>query len=117
MDDERILFIHPPLGALAQTGEFAVPENKEDAPALRAHRFMHGTRDVRGTCRVQVCRSSGTWSLGLKETEHSIQNAYIATILDAQHYVYIENQFFSKCEPYLLFGCAILSTRSNLLYF
>lgn len=28
--------------------------------------------------------------------QHSIQNAYIATILEAQHYIYIENQFFSN---------------------
>ncbi|ORY93035.1 hypothetical protein BCR43DRAFT_496218 [Syncephalastrum racemosum] len=94
MDDERILFIHPPLGGMGQGLEFGVPENKEDLPSRRAHRFMHGTRDVHGTCRVQVCRSSGTWSLGLKETEHSIQNAYIGTIMGAEHYVYIENQFF-----------------------
>lgn len=28
--------------------------------------------------------------------QHSIQNAYIDVINNAQHYVYIENQFFSK---------------------
>ncbi|CAG8616793.1 14882_t:CDS:10, partial [Cetraspora pellucida] len=47
-----------------------------------------------GTCKVQVLRSSAAWSLGLEETEHSIQNAYIDTIKNAKHFVYIENQFF-----------------------
>ncbi|KAJ3333812.1 hypothetical protein HDU93_008370 [Gonapodya sp. JEL0774] len=42
---------------------------------------------------IQLCRSSSLWSSGLN-TEHSIANAYIATIYDAQHFIYIENQFF-----------------------
>ncbi|CCF55777.1 hypothetical protein KAFR_0A03420 [Kazachstania africana CBS 2517] len=48
----------------------------------------------RSTCEVQVLRSAGNWSLGLKETEHSIQNAYLKLIETSQHYIYIENQFF-----------------------
>lgn len=47
-----------------------------------------------GTCEIQVLRSSGPWSLGLKQTEHSIQNAYIKAIEQSEHFVYIENQFF-----------------------
>lgn len=47
----------------------------------------------RGNMNVQVLRSSADWSSGIL-TEHSIQNAYIHTILNAKHYVYIENQFF-----------------------
>ncbi|CAG8552345.1 5973_t:CDS:10, partial [Acaulospora colombiana] len=47
-----------------------------------------------GTCSVQILRSSSAWSHGLPETEHSIQNAYIHTIQNAQHFIYIENQFF-----------------------
>lgn len=47
-----------------------------------------------GTCEVQLLRSSGSWSLGLKETEHSIQNAYLKIIETSEHFVYIENQFF-----------------------
>ncbi|GAV55262.1 hypothetical protein ZYGR_0AS05860 [Zygosaccharomyces rouxii] len=48
----------------------------------------------RATCEVQVLRSAGYWSLGLKETEHSIQNAYLKLIETSEHYIYIENQFF-----------------------
>ncbi|RCK63977.1 Phospholipase D1 [Candida viswanathii] len=47
-----------------------------------------------GTCEVQLLRSSGNWSLGLKEHEQSIQNAYLRLIETSEHFVYIENQFF-----------------------
>ncbi|KAF2402034.1 putative phospholipase PldA [Trichodelitschia bisporula] len=46
-----------------------------------------------GTVHAQVVRSSSDWSSGIL-TEHSIQNAYCQIIQNAQHYVYIENQFF-----------------------
>ncbi|KAJ3522500.1 hypothetical protein NM208_g12834 [Fusarium decemcellulare] len=47
----------------------------------------------RGTIKAQIVRSSADWSSGIL-TDHSIQNAYIDIISKAQHYVYIENQFF-----------------------
>lgn len=47
-----------------------------------------------GPCDVQLVRSSADWSHGLLPKEHSIQNAYIAIIEQAQHFIYIENQFF-----------------------
>ncbi|KFZ20382.1 hypothetical protein V501_00174 [Pseudogymnoascus sp. VKM F-4519 (FW-2642)] len=47
----------------------------------------------RGTVHAQVVRSSSDWSSGIL-TEHSIQNAYSEVIRNAQHYIYIENQFF-----------------------
>ena len=46
-----------------------------------------------GTVHAQIVRSSADWSSGIL-TEHSIQNAYQQLIREAQHYVYIENQFF-----------------------
>lgn len=46
-----------------------------------------------GTVHAQIVRSSGDWSSGIL-VEHSIQNAYSELIRNAQHYVYIENQFF-----------------------
>ncbi|TAQ84296.1 hypothetical protein B7494_g7386 [Chlorociboria aeruginascens] len=49
--------------------------------------------DKQGTVHAQVVRSSGDWSSGIL-TEHSIQNAYSELIRNAQHYIYIENQFF-----------------------
>ena len=55
---------------------------------------------LQGTCEVQVLRSACWWSLGTpNHTEHSIMNAYIKTIEQSEHFVYIENQFFiSSCE-------------------
>ncbi|CAK9436905.1 uncharacterized protein LODBEIA_P14270 [Lodderomyces beijingensis] len=47
-----------------------------------------------GSCNVQLLRSAGNWSLGLKEHEQSIQNAYLKLIETSEHFVYIENQFF-----------------------
>ena len=51
------------------------------------------TKEPQGTVHAQVVRSSCDWSSGIL-TEHSIQNAYCEIIRNAQHYVYIENQFF-----------------------
>ncbi|KAH7921001.1 phospholipase D/nuclease [Leucogyrophana mollusca] len=46
-----------------------------------------------GSCRVQAVRSVSDWSHGVL-TEHSIQNAYCQLIREANHFIYIENQFF-----------------------
>ncbi|QDS70930.1 hypothetical protein FKW77_006746 [Venturia effusa] len=46
-----------------------------------------------GTVHAQIVRSSADWSSGIL-VEHSIQNAYCEVIRNAQHFVYIENQFF-----------------------
>lgn len=47
----------------------------------------------RGTVHAQIVRSSADWSSGIL-VDHSIQNAYSDIIRKAEHYVYIENQFF-----------------------
>ncbi|OQR98782.1 phospholipase D, Pi-PXTM-PLD [Achlya hypogyna] len=44
-------------------------------------------------CALQVLRSVSQWSAGVP-TEASIHTAYCETIRAAQHYVYLENQFF-----------------------
>lgn len=46
-----------------------------------------------GSVHAQIVRSSCDWSSGIL-VEHSIQNAYADIIRSAEHYVYIENQFF-----------------------
>jgi phospholipase D1/2 len=46
-----------------------------------------------GTVRAQIVRSSDDWSSGILN-DHSIQNAYAEVIEKAEHFVYIENQFF-----------------------
>jgi len=49
--------------------------------------------DQRGSVHAQIVRSSTDWSSGIL-VEHSIQNAYCELIRNAEHFVYIENQFF-----------------------
>ncbi|XP_039838739.1 phospholipase D zeta 1-like isoform X2 [Panicum virgatum] len=48
----------------------------------------------RAACRCQVVRSVGQWSAGTTQIEGSIHNAYFSLIEKAEHFVYIENQFF-----------------------
>jgi len=56
--------------------------------------------NLNGTCELQILRSCGPWSMGLREkTEQSILNAYLKCIEQSEHFVYIENQFFiTSCE-------------------
>eukprot|EP00981_Chlorochromonas_danica_P012554 scaffold5146_cov164-Ochromonas_danica.AAC.3 len=49
--------------------------------------------DDSGSCVVQLLRSVGKWSIGTK-IENSILKCYIETIQNANHFIYIENQFF-----------------------
>ncbi|KAG1150556.1 hypothetical protein G6F37_000150 [Rhizopus arrhizus] len=90
--DENIPYLQPPLGGMGLQQRY-IEEKTEEPYRYRKYRHNHRTRGVTGTMRVQVLRSSAKWSSGI-ELEHSIQNAYIATILGAEHYIYIENQFF-----------------------
>ncbi|KAI9080056.1 hypothetical protein K1719_037989 [Acacia pycnantha] len=48
----------------------------------------------RVSCRCQVIRSVSQWSAGTSQTEDSIHNAYCSLIEKAEHFIYIENQFF-----------------------
>lgn len=48
----------------------------------------------RTPCSCQVIRSVGQWSAGTSLTEESIHNAYFSLIEKAEHFIYIENQFF-----------------------
>ena len=70
---------------------------------------------------VQVLRSVGEWSLGLKIKENSILEAYYQLIENSKHYIYIENQFFiSKSfedngKPYLVENKIALYIRNRIL--
>jgi phospholipase D1/2 len=51
--------------------------------------------NLTGTCQVQILRSSSSWSIGYRDrVEHSIHDAYVKSIQESKHLVYIENQFF-----------------------
>ena len=56
--------------------------------------IVHQPRGVPQGPRIcQLVRSASKWSHGIS-TEHSIANAYATLIRQANHFVYIENQFF-----------------------
>lgn len=81
-------------------------------PEFKLHDLQN--QGLTGTCEMQICRSTGPWSMGTPfKTESSIQNAYlkgqsqnpplnkyrlmhigIKAIQLSEHFVYIENQFF-----------------------
>ncbi|KAL5538484.1 hypothetical protein UlMin_044638 [Ulmus minor] len=48
----------------------------------------------RTSCRCQVIRSVSQWSAGTSQIEESIHSAYCSLIEKAEHFIYIENQFF-----------------------
>lgn len=48
--------------------------------------------------KIQVLRSVDEWSAG-QPHEDSIHNAYLHAIRNAEHFIYIENQFFISSQP------------------
>jgi phospholipase D1/2 len=68
------------------------------------------------TCCAQVLRSSADWSIGFSEDifECSIYNAYIHYIGKAEHYVYIENQFF--VSAYNTIDCPVKNRIADALF-
>ena len=61
------------------------------------HNFWPKTKVQLDRVTCQVLRSAANWSTGFIESdfyEQSIHEAYVETISKAQHYIYIENQFF-----------------------
>ena len=63
LEKERVPYIQPPLGGFNEHQRFKVPGENE--PHHMRHRFEPGTRGHHGSCRTQVLRSIGEWSLGL----------------------------------------------------
>nr|XP_042905497.1 phospholipase D2 [Parasteatoda tepidariorum] len=55
---------------------------------------LHDTLGSIFWAECQVLRSLCKWSGGVKQIENSIHEAYIETIQEAKHFIYIENQFF-----------------------
>lgn len=55
-----------------------------------------GLMSDKNSCSVQALRSTGPWSLGWKgsKKECSIYYCYMKEIEKAEHFIYIENQFF-----------------------
>lgn len=62
----------------------------------KSYMFQGGPLLKEYTSMCQILRSAGEWSMGLQseQVERSIQLAYIDLITHANHFIYIENQFF-----------------------
>lgn len=72
-------------------------------------------RQQRVTC--QLLRSVSAWSCGFIEAdlvEQSIHDAYIETITKAQHYIYIENQFFITMQLGMGVSAACNNVRNQI---
>ncbi|KAG1700187.1 hypothetical protein DVH05_011995 [Phytophthora capsici] len=83
-----------PILQEGESGEVMLdlPDGDEDNEELfEKHKQEVAARGYR--VNTQILRSLSLWSGGVA-TERSIQNAYIRLIGSAQHFVYIENQFF-----------------------
>ncbi|ROW01185.1 hypothetical protein VSDG_02677 [Cytospora chrysosperma] len=90
----------PPARGLLEEGQY---EAGEMFGGLQRHFSKHfgrmwgeepqQEREEDHGLHIQLCRSACGWSSG-HPTEHSIANAYIDAITNAQHFIYIENQFF-----------------------
>ncbi|KPM08103.1 phospholipase D1-like protein [Sarcoptes scabiei] len=62
-------------------------------------------------------RSVGPWSIGIRDTEASIVDAYIEAINQAEHYIYIENQFFiSQTKTHLSSNDGVKNRIAEALY-
>ncbi|WOO77674.1 Phospholipase D1 [Vanrija pseudolonga] len=86
--DSQLRDDHPHLHKWKELGrQFAHPYHWPPSDLPRASEPV-----PEGTCRVQVLRSAADWSHGIL-TEDSIQEAYISLIREANHCIYIENQF------------------------
>ncbi|WVQ89447.1 hypothetical protein IAS59_003207 [Cryptococcus gattii] len=95
IDENEFRLNHPHLSEWKETGrQFFHPYHFPPSEAPRA------TEPIpHGTSRVQVLRSAADWSHGIL-LENSIQQAYIGLIREANHCIYIENQFcdISSCK-------------------
>ncbi|KAK4692964.1 phospholipase D1/2, partial [Lecanoromycetidae sp. Uapishka_2] len=77
---------------LGRTMRSRFEQGKQYVSGNEHYSKVHGHMQEAGI-PCQIARSCTKWSHGVP-TEHSIANAYIGVIQAAEHFVYIENQFF-----------------------
>jgi len=58
------------------------------------HPVLDVPESAQGVMRAQIVRSLGGWSGGLTSPDRSCYEAWIFAIAQAQHFIYIEQQFF-----------------------
>ncbi|KAJ8752473.1 hypothetical protein K2173_004761 [Erythroxylum novogranatense] len=74
-----------------QSDDWSEASEKDDHAGFAEE---YGQVGPRVSCHCQVIRSVSQWSAGVNQPEESIHNAYCSLIEKAEHFVYIENQFF-----------------------
>jgi phospholipase D1/2 len=83
--------------ALRLSSSVQQPTASQEPSPLRRHLEVlveSGADDVASNCTCQILRSVSCWSAGCPKPEQSIYKAYLTTIKNAQHFIYIENQYF-----------------------
>ncbi|CAF4509501.1 unnamed protein product [Rotaria sp. Silwood2] len=75
---------------------YLLPKTYDDHELVDTNFLRSILPDDRPPIRIdaQCVRSASFWSCGISTVEQSIENAYIHMIENAQHFIYIENQFF-----------------------
>ncbi|MBA0585388.1 hypothetical protein Gorai_016168 [Gossypium raimondii] len=97
VDDSLDFNMEKPLDIKRQPGsKLTDPEWWEIQERSDQVGFLDETGQVgpRTSIRCQVIRSVSQWSAGTSQIEESIHCAYCSLIQKAEHFVYIENQFF-----------------------
>ena len=91
----RLLTIQPSKRCSTETlvRPSDVSSDEEVSEDLVSNEEEEFERGLSGTQEVQLVRSAGPWSLGVS-LETSVHLAYLHLIDQADHFVYIENQFF-----------------------
>eukprot|EP01006_Ploeotia_vitrea_P035453 TRINITY_DN65877_c10_g1_i1.p1 TRINITY_DN65877_c10_g1~~TRINITY_DN65877_c10_g1_i1.p1 ORF type:complete len:778 (-),score=302.33 TRINITY_DN65877_c10_g1_i1:41-2374(-) len=64
-------------------------------PRIVPHPYQHRPAPSVGTCVAQVVRSQAEWSGETNRTDCSLYEAHVRMIELAQHFIYIENQYFA----------------------
>lgn len=78
-----------------EKGREALPSNDNSMSAPVLNTLIEQDDDTEpGEMSMQALRSASNWSLGKRNTECSIYQAYLGLIDIAEQYIYIENQFF-----------------------
>lgn len=87
---ERWNFVKLEKAKFIRKYPFLLPKTYSDFSSPRKYSFLGKLF----SCEVQVVRSVSRWSVGSEADENSIYNAYTKLIEKAEHFIYIENQFF-----------------------
>ncbi|KAL7080895.1 hypothetical protein ACP275_14G006500 [Erythranthe tilingii] len=97
VDDHDTLDLQSEMSHMKQTG-LEVSEKEWWEIQERGDQVVSadeiGQVGPRVSCCCQIIRSVSQWSAGTSQNEESIHSAYCSLIDRAEHYVYIENQFF-----------------------